>query len=70
MNTKGIFIVIPLVAIGFIVDELIYLLPFFTDDIVKSDYFGFYSFLFLAFGLIVVYVTRKMFVQEILNTQG
>tara|TARA_Y100000310_G_C20445112_1_gene698003 strand:+ start:513 stop:884 length:372 start_codon:yes stop_codon:yes gene_type:complete len=58
------------VAIGFIIDELIYLLPFFTDDIVKGDYFGFYSFLFLAFGLVVVFVMRKMFVREILVTQS
>jgi hypothetical protein len=58
------------IAIGMIVDELVYLMPFFVNSVGKGSYFSFYSFLFMLFGLVVVFVTRKMFVKEVLDTRG
>ncbi|MBT4174808.1 hypothetical protein HOC80_00080 [archaeon] len=53
------------VAVGFIIDELIYLFPWFMNDINKEAYFSWYSLCFTAVGLIVVYVMRKFFVKEV-----
>jgi len=57
------------IAIGLVVDELVYLLPFFMGNTTKGDYFSSYSLFFMIFGLVIVYVIRELFVKEIKDTQ-
>ncbi|MBT4397395.1 hypothetical protein HOD38_03950 [archaeon] len=57
------------VAIGLIVDEVIYLLPILIDDISKAGYYSWYSWILTGLGLGIVYVLRDLLVKEVEITQ-
>ena len=57
------------IAVGLIVDEIVYLLPVFIANVSKDAYFSWYSFLFLLIGLTIVYLLKDLIVEEVEFTQ-
>jgi hypothetical protein len=59
------------IAIGLIVDEIIYLIPIpIEQHIGKEPYFSFVSFGLMFVGLGLVYLLRGLIVKEVKDTRG
>jgi len=57
------------IALGLIVDELVYLLPIFVAMPSKESYFSWVSFASLIVGLIILYLLKDLIVREVKATQ-